>query len=84
MIRTQIYLPEDTHTQLIHLAKQEKTTLSKLIREGATTVIKKRRGNKSMQQKALDFFANPPKKYQVSLPKSAVELVREERDARGY
>lgn len=84
MTRTQIYLPEETHDLLLRLAKQEKTTLSKLIREGANEVVKKRRIRKTLRQKALDFFANPPKKYQVSLPKSAVELVREERDERGY
>lgn len=84
MIRTQIYLPDETHEQLLRLAKQENSSLSKLIREGADQVVKKRSGKKSLQQKAFEFFANPPKKYQVTLPKSAAELIREERDARGY
>lgn len=81
MTRTQIYLPEETHDLLLRLAKQEKTTLSKLIREGANEVVKKRRIRKTLRQKALDFFANPPKKYQVDLTgKDVVDLIRKERD----
>lgn len=84
MIRTQIYLPEDTHSTLLRLAQQKGTTLSHLIREGAKEIIKKKYGRFTPQQKALNFFANPPKKYQIKLTgKQAVELIREDRDA-GY
>ena len=81
MIRTQIYLPEETHTNLLRLAKVKGTTLSRLIRQGADTVIKKHYGNLTPQQRALRFFANPPKKYQINLTgKQAVDLIREDRD----
>lgn len=42
MIRTQIYLPEDLHRELSLLAKQEKKSLSDLIREGAKKVVKEK------------------------------------------
>ena len=42
MMRTQIYLPEDLHRELSLLAKQEKKSLSDLIREGAKHVVKEK------------------------------------------
>ena len=42
MMRTQIYLPEDLHRELMLLAKQEKKSLSDLIREGAKKVVKEK------------------------------------------
>ncbi|OGG21442.1 hypothetical protein A3D03_02950 [Candidatus Gottesmanbacteria bacterium RIFCSPHIGHO2_02_FULL_40_13] len=42
MIRTQVYLPEDIHRDLMLLAKKEGTNFSTLIREGARTIIKKK------------------------------------------
>ncbi len=42
MIRTQVYLPEDIHRDLILLAKKEGTNFSSLIREGAKVIIKKK------------------------------------------
>ena len=42
MIRTQVYLPEELHAELMLLARQEKVNFSKLIREGAEEVKKKR------------------------------------------
>jgi len=80
MIRTQIYLPEDVHTSLQKLANKKGTTLSKLIREGAETVLKKHYGKKTPQQKALHFLANYPDELRIKLTKSAVELVREQRN----
>lgn len=48
MKRTQVYLPEDIHRDLMLLAKTEKTNFSSLIREGARIVIKKK--NKSIKK----------------------------------
>lgn len=42
MIRTQVYLPEDIHRDLMLLAKKEGTNFSSLIREGAKVIIKKK------------------------------------------
>jgi hypothetical protein len=67
VIRTQVYLPEETHKNLLLLARQKDTTLSKLIRQGADHVIKKNYGKLSPQQKTLKFLANPPQKYRVNL-----------------
>ena len=39
-----------------------------------------RRELKVLPKGALDFWANPPKKFMFSSKKSAVELVREDRD----
>lgn len=80
MIRTQIYLPEEIHTDLLRIAQEKGTTLSRLIRQGAKEVIKKTYGKLSPKEKALKFFANPPKKYQIKLSKPAHILIREERD----
>lgn len=42
MIRTQVYIPEDLHRDLMLLAKQEGVNFSKLVREGVEEVRKKR------------------------------------------
>lgn len=42
MIRTQVYIPEDLHRELMLIAKQEKVNFSSLIREGVKEVIKKK------------------------------------------
>lgn len=42
MIRTQVYLPEDIHRDLMLLAKRDGTNFSSLIREGARVIIKKK------------------------------------------
>jgi len=47
MIRTQVYLPEDLHRELMLLAKREGTNFSSLIREGATEVVKKKNVKRS-------------------------------------
>lgn len=80
MIRTQIYLPDETHTTLLRLAKDTGTTLSKLIREGANHVIRAKYGKLTPQQKAIRFFTHLPDKYKVKLTKPAWKLIREERD----
>ena len=80
MIRTQIYLPQETHEGLQKLAKQSKSTLSRLIRQGATEILKKSYGADSPMQKSLKFFANIPDSYKIKFSHSAVELVRRERD----
>lgn len=82
MMRTQIYLPEEMHNSLLQLANQQSTTLSNLIRHGANLVLKKQVIKMSAgQRKALKFFSNPPKRYLINLKgKTAVQLIREERD----
>lgn len=81
MIRTQIYLPEDTHANLLRIAKESNTSLSKLIRKGAEIVIKKKYGKNMPQQKALKFFANPPGNLIINKSgKELIELIRKERD----
>ncbi len=46
MIRTQVYLPEDIHRDLMLLAKRDGTNFSALIREGAKVIIKKKTSRK--------------------------------------
>ncbi|MBI5358129.1 hypothetical protein HZB69_00660 [Candidatus Amesbacteria bacterium] len=43
MIRTQVYIPDDLHSELMLLAKQEGVNFSTLVREGAKEVIKMKR-----------------------------------------
>jgi len=80
MIRTQIYLPEEVHSNLQKLANRKGTTLSKLVREGAKTVLEKNYGKMTPQLKALKFLANYPDDLRVKLSESAVKLVRKQRD----
>lgn len=80
MLRTQIYLPSEMHAQLLALAGQKKTTMSQLVRQGASSVLKER-SMTAGQKKALRWLANPPKKYLIDLKgKTAVQLIREDRD----
>ena len=63
MIRTQIYLPEEIHTQLKELAKTHKTTISELVRKGAKKVIRERKkkdeSGKFMLELASFNFSGP-------------------------
>lgn len=43
MLRTQVYLPEELHQELMLLAKSTGVNFSSLIREGAQEVINKKR-----------------------------------------
>lgn len=43
MIRTQVYIPDDLHRDLMLLVKQEGMNFSQLVREGVKVVIKKRK-----------------------------------------
>lgn len=80
MIRTQIYLPDDIHANLLKIASRTGTTLSKLIREGAEAVLKRKLGGKHPQRDALRFFANVPEKYKTKLRgKELVTLVAKDR-----
>lgn len=45
MIRTQIYLPEELHRELHLTARQQRTTLSELVRKGAQKVIADKQKN---------------------------------------
>ena len=44
MIRTQVYIPDKLHKQLLLIAGHKKTTLSELIRKGAKKVIREEAG----------------------------------------
>ncbi len=46
MIRTQVYIPDDLHRDLMLLAKREGTNFSTLIREGVKEVVKKKKSAK--------------------------------------
>jgi len=62
MMRTQIYLPEDLHRELSLLAKQEKKSLSDLIREGAKHVVKeKEKSGKSWLKDIKGIVKKGPK-----------------------
>lgn len=43
MIRTQVYIPDDLHMELMLLAKREGVNYSTLIREGVREVVKKKK-----------------------------------------
>ena len=80
MIRTQIYLPEELHKTAKKFAKLHSRTLSEIIRESLQEYIKRKRVNE-MENKAFEFFAHPPKSYQINLRgKKLIEIIRKERD----
>lgn len=68
MMRTQIYLPQDLHQELLSLAKIKKTTLSELLRLGAKKVVKEKR-QKDQSWKVMERLAN----YNLSGPKDLSE-----------
>ena len=80
MTRTQIYLPDDTHAQLLQIAQTGDQSLSQLIREGADLVIKSKTGGLTPSQKFIKSILAYPDSNRVKLSKSSVELVREQRD----
>ncbi|OGG22325.1 hypothetical protein A3D03_03455 [Candidatus Gottesmanbacteria bacterium RIFCSPHIGHO2_02_FULL_40_13] len=80
MIRTQVYLPEETHHLLMKLARRKGTSFSQLVREGVDVVVRKTYGKLTPQKRALKFFAHFPNKWRVKLSDSAVDLIRKERD----
>ena len=45
MIRTQVYIPDDLHAQLMLLTKQTGANFSTLIREGVEEVVRKKKAN---------------------------------------
>ncbi len=85
MIRTQIYLPEEVHNDLMNIAELHNTSMSELIRQGARHTIRKHANKKKDAAQAkpkngLAYFANPPKTHLFRSSISAVDLVRAERD----
>lgn len=85
MIRTQIYLPKQVHTDLRVLAEMHNTTMSELIRQSADRTIRKYTPNKKKMslkkpKNGLAYFANPPKRHLFRSSVSAVDLIRAERD----
>lgn len=82
MVRTQIYLPEETHSNLLRMAKEKGTTLSKLIRDSADITLKKHYGELTPKERALRFFGNPNKKYRLNLTGAELtDLIRKDRDS---
>lgn len=80
MTRTQIYLPEETHAILAHLAKMENVSLSELIRNGADLVIKTKQKGLSPHRQTLKMLADYPESLRVKLADSATKLIRKHRD----
>lgn len=80
MTRTQIYLPEETHANLVHLAKMENVSLSELIRNGADLVIKTKQKGLSPHRRTLKMLADYPESLRVKLADSATKLIRKQRD----
>ncbi|TSC85823.1 MAG: hypothetical protein G01um101416_775 [Microgenomates group bacterium Gr01-1014_16] len=80
MTRTQIYLPDDTHAQLLQIAQTGDQSLSQLIREGADMIIKAKSEGLTPTQKFVKAILSFPDSKRVKLSKSAVELIRDERD----
>lgn len=80
MTRTQIYLPEETHANLVHLAKMENVSLSELIRNGADLVIKTKQKGLSPHRQTLKMLADYPESLRVKLADSATKLIRKQRD----
>ena len=46
MIRTQVYIPDDLHRELMLLVKTSGLNFSQLIREGAEGVVKKKKAKR--------------------------------------
>lgn len=70
MKRTQIYLPEELHHELMILAKQESTSMSNVIRKKLFEVVNNRL--KKKKKSAYDFFdwlIEDGKKTEKRLPK---------------
>lgn len=80
MTRTQIYLPEETHSNLVFLAKTEKVSLSELIRMGADLVIKTKLRGQSPNRQVLEMLADYPDSKRQILTNSAVDLIRNQRN----
>lgn len=85
MIRTQIYLPEEVHSDLMDIAELNNTSMSELIRQGARQTIRKHTATKKksshkQSKNALAYFAYVPKSRLMHSTVSAVDLVRAERD----
>ena len=56
MIRTQIYLPEALHGDLMLLAKQEGVNFSTLVREGAAGIVEKKRAARNKKSDWRKFI----------------------------
>ncbi len=61
MIRTQVYLPEDLHRELMLLAKTSGQNFSSLIREGAKVVVRQKKAKKKDWRKFIGAVKGGPK-----------------------
>ncbi|OGC97472.1 hypothetical protein A2634_02195 [Candidatus Amesbacteria bacterium RIFCSPHIGHO2_01_FULL_48_32] len=61
MIRTQVYIPEDLHRDLMLLAKREGTNFSSLIRKGAEEVVRKKKAKKKDWRKFVGLIKGGPR-----------------------
>ena len=83
MIRTQIYLPEELHRNLLLIARSERLTLSELIRKGAKKVIReKTRKDESAEvmKKLANFKLSGPKDLSTKHDEYYIETVLGDRD----
>ena len=55
MIRTQVYLPEETHKELHRLAQQSSESFSELVRQGVSEVLRKKRTERSKKIPPLNL-----------------------------
>ncbi|MCJ7739848.1 hypothetical protein MUP32_00840 [Candidatus Microgenomates bacterium] len=58
MIRTQIYIPEDTHTQLLQLAKAKSSSMAEITREFIEEGLKKEKNADNTGIKTLQALSN--------------------------
>ena len=55
MIRTQVYLPEETHKELHRLAEQSSDSFSELVRQGVSEVLRKKKRERNRKIPPLEL-----------------------------
>lgn len=84
MKRTQIYLPEDLHKELLLTARREQTTLSELIRKGVKKILTERQSRDAsweiMEKLAHYNLKDLPKSLSQKHDKYYIEAILGERD----
>lgn len=73
MIRTQVYIPDDLHRELMLLAKREGTNFSSLVREGVAQVVKKKKISTRSKEWGKNFFGA----YKGKVKKSGLKLIHD-------
>jgi hypothetical protein len=83
MVRTQIYLPEELHQELLTLARAKNTSLSELVRIGVKKLVKERKArDKSwkVMEKLAHYNLPGPKDLSRKHDKHYTEAVLGDRD----